>query len=635
MALNDENEQSSKISLSKMNLFGIYLKAGRKRLLLTFICSALIFLMLTTLCMFVYIHRFQAFQTHLDDSVDWLNDEQITISSNKQLSGNLDLYENFLGDLTSNFTSLMNPYVPEAQVVNHTTALSLNVYTFDPTIPGEPWVYHEIMALEDGPYDLLNECLVEGRMPQKANEIICYRSLRSDILLNDTITIFPINDYSALRLGTVLNFTVVGIVDNFESVYPQAGYSADVFNWYFEGDIGFYDYFRTNSFFLNFTTVRQSFNDINNYYGVVTYLVDCVFDLSALKFPKLSNYINGFPKLNELPLSHFIANEVKVGYDIKEVLTEFSLLWESKITSILSINAPLIVLFGIASIITLQIGSSELEATFRRMRLYGLNYNFVRKIILAENSIITFSSLLTGFSLGIIVSYISSTQIPNSPPNFFGNFLSEPLLLISLGAFLLGLLLLSYFIKNAIAKKSTETTSETFKKRRQKIKAIFTSNEFQVFIIGFIFSLISLILHFSYTSTLDETTSTVTNGSYSTIFWFLIMISAAFLLAFTLLMLSRLFNFLWTIIGKRLWQNRFNLTTLSVKHISISKKNFQLAMISALLFGLLILPGLAMTKSVSSYNDLESQLTIGFSDIAIKNWADPDDLQDVILDNIS
>ena len=48
--------------MAKGELFSIYLKTGKKRLLLTIVSGGLIFLTIVSLVMIVYTHRFQSFQ---------------------------------------------------------------------------------------------------------------------------------------------------------------------------------------------------------------------------------------------------------------------------------------------------------------------------------------------------------------------------------------------------------------------------------------------------------------------------------------------------------------------------------------------------------------------------------------------
>ena len=106
-------------------------------------------------------------------------------------------------------------------------------------------------------------------------------------------------------------------------------------------------------------------------------------------------------------------------------------------------------------------------------------------------------------------------------------------------------------------------------------------------------------------------------------------------MTFCFLLIARLITFLWGLLSSNLWKNRLNLYTLSLKHLSIGMKNYQVAMLGALIFGLVILPGAAMENSISSHLHSEIQMLTAGSNLVVPDWSDSDGTLDEILTNIT
>lgn len=616
---------------NKWQLFQIFLKTGRRRVTLSVICGTLIFLAITSLVMIVYTYRFDTFQT-LQEEKNWFNDGLISVSSNTYDPGTFNLSTFYIENVTRDYTNMVNNLFPDISFRNQTTALSTQIYTFDPTIPGEPWLNQEIMTFDNRTYTGLIQNLTAGRLPQNHSELLYYSmSLnRTDFQVNDTITL-----YSEWHTGRAKNFTIVGLVGNVTETFVNESLSLDVLEWSFEGSIiEFYNFDRYNTFFTNSSLYIEILNNMTSYEGVLTYLVDISYDSSAIKPTNWQNYIYEIPELNDLLDSEFTDSPVLLCQDLKLFLIEFNSLWTLKTTKLLPLNSPLLFIVGLLSVVTLNIGSRELGAVFRRMKLYGLSYRTVRRMVFFENLIFTFISFILGTALGFMISYLFTMSAENHPSNYYLNFLLEPLLLLCLGTILIGFFGLSFFIQNTIAKKTTQTTSEEFKEKRGRIRRIFSTNEFRLFILVLIFTIVTISLFMVYRN-LGEVSLVVSSMSYLTLFWFMITCTVAFLLTFAFLIIARAISMFWTFIGKAVWPKRLNMFSLSLQHLSVSKKSYQLAILGVLLFGLVIVPGLTMNKSLDTNIGNEINLKMADVDLLIRHWVDPAEEKDVLLENIS
>ncbi len=630
------DEAPIKISnnFSRKQLFKMFLKTGQKRIVLSIICGTLIFLAVTSLVMVVYTYRFNVFQTY-NDNYNWNDDGKISVGTNYIRSSQFRIPDFLMENVTAEFLSKVEEYIPNILVDNITSAISAEIYIHDPFTGGEPWINHEIMALDNVAFQILNKSVISGRLPQNASELVVYNHDPAyNYTINQTIPFYPLTDFHA----NTVNLTVVGILANVEEVFLNASLSADIFDWSFDSIFDFYNYFKYNTFITNTTLFQELANNIPFYSGVITHLVDINYDCSALKLNDLNEIINGLPKGNSLASSQILQNFIELCPDLKVAFIDFGELWAIKTTNILTINAPLLFIIGLLSVITLNIGSSELETIFRRMKLYGLSYRTIRGMVLLENFLFSTISLICGSLLGFGVSYLATGNVVDIPGNFYANFLQEPLLVISLSIFFVGFFSLSFFIQNAIAKKTTRTTSEEYRLRRTKIRSVFSTNEFKLFVIALVFSIISLVLYLIYfriQQTTPEGEANLTNITYLTYIWFMITCSIAFLMTFVFLLIARLITFFWNIISTSLWKKRLNLFTLSLKHLSVGIKNYQVAMLGALIFGLVILPGAAMDNSISSHLNGEISMLTAGANLVIPNWSDGGDELDEVLNNIT
>ncbi len=624
----DDEPINDKIELSKKELFRIFLKTGRRRVGFSIASGIIVFLAITSLCMVIYSHRFTVFQEYQADNIDWYNDGYISASTNLNRDMDVNFTNNLIANFTSNFRNTTEHLIPNLKITNTTSAMSAQQFRATGN-PVDPWLYFEFMTPDNRTYEALSRCLVAGRMPLNSSELIYYQNEIFDYPVNSTLIL---NDYQS-ETAPEQTFTIVGVVEDISETFQNEHISQDLFEWSFDSHL-LYNYYRLAVFFTNYTNLQSRMNNLDYYYGTVTYMVDYQYDCSALQINKLRQYIEAFPAD-----AYHIKSDVTLSYvlhapDLKRFLIRFSNYWIEQYSKIIGINAPLLFIIGLISVVTLNIGSKDLATTFRRMKLYGLNYRIIRQMIFLENLIFTFVSFVGGTLIGFLISYLFTNQTPDRPFNFYQNSLQEPLLLIALTSFIIGFFTLSFYLQNAIAKKTVGDSHQEYQKRRRRIRNMFSTNEFRLFVVTLLFTLVTVILYVLYTY-VGPNVPMLSSFSYLTFFWFMITCSIAFMLTFLFLIVARIITLLWTLLSNRLWRNRLNIFSLSIKHLSDNRGIYQTTILAALIFGLVIIPGLAMESSIPAHIQNEAKLSMGNTNLIVTDWFDEHDTILPVIDSIS
>ncbi|NHJ48542.1 MAG: ABC transporter permease [Asgard group archaeon] len=621
------DEQLEKVEISRRRIFGIFLKTGSKRILLSIIAGTIVFLAITSLCMVLYKHHYTDFIEN-EAEINWMNDNKLSVMAYHP-SGVDNISSTFFDEFTGEFILKLEEIFPDLEVKNYSAATNMQLFhwTNDPLAP---WNYYEVMAPDDTIYNALNECLVDGRLPENESELL---------YINGTIGNYNVSDVLLLhnyqyQFAAARNYTIVGVIDqHFNNTLFNNSLSCDIFDWRDSADMVSV-YFTRAVFLTNFTNYQTIFSNISYYNGKMMFLLDAEYDLTKMNLNKFRDYARAFPGsyfIEHIPSIEVSAN---LAQDLKPFLIDYSSIWISKFSNIIGINAPLLFILGLFCAVTLTIGSKDLDSTFRRMKIYGLSYRNIRSMILLENSIFSVVSLIGGSLIGFFINYLITRNIEPMSNVFYSNFLVDPLYLMSIVVFFVGFFILSFYIQNSIAKKTTRDIHEEYKKKRGKIRSIFSSNEFTLLAISLVFVIISVILfvvHNQYGSDVPL----LNTFSYHTLTWFMITCSIALGLTFSFLLLARLFTYFWSLISKWTWKDKLNIITLSIKHISDGRKIYQMSILASLIFALIILPSISMKFSLPIHLQHESSLGTGNANLIIDNWLDPEDELDYIFDNIT
>jgi len=622
-------KSGSKKSFFIRQIFGIYLKAGRKRVILSTLYGSLFFLLLIGLSLIVYVHRYQTFNQFYSEEVNWLNDGQISVITNEERYTKRQFSNTTMEDMINEFSSLVESYIPGINFYNYSAAISAEVYIHTNN-PDEPWLNQELMAVDIETYSNLNQCIIQGRMPEQANEILCFRSPQSYVNLYDVVALYS----SMFNAYETENYTVVGLVDFSDPTILQAlNISNDIFSWHIDNIqfSNFDNYYKNNVFILPYANLKSYMEKAVSYDGILTYLMDFNYDVSTLKIYKMSHIINNIPTSSNLINSQILDLKIILGIDFKLNIIEYSNFWMNEIAIILALNAPIFFIIGLLAVVIITIGTKELENIFRKLKLFGLSYNSIRKLIILENIFFSLTSGFIAYVIGNLISYFIIIKTISENASNFWLFLIDPLLLFNLFTFIGTFFFFSFFIQNNIAKKAVGTVSESYRHNRGKIRQLFSTNEFRLFAISIVFSVISLSLFliYKYTSFIY-----VTNLIFVTFFWYIIAISAALLFAFIFLLITRLILLIWSTINKYLWKNRISSFSMGIKHLIMSKQKYQPIIFSLLSFGFLFAPILNMEQSINNHVLVDAEFNVGLTDLVIFDWLDPEDELDAVLDSI-
>jgi hypothetical protein len=192
---------------------------------------------------------------------------------------------------------------------------------------------------------------------------------------------------------------------------------------------------------------------------------------------------------------------------------------------------------------------------------------------------------------------------------------------------------LSFSIQNTIARRTTRDAHEEYKIKRKKVRALFSSNEFVLLVISLIFIIITVVIYYIFDN-YGASVQQLNTFAYQTLFMFMINCSIALVAAFAFLLIARLMTFLWSLLSKWLWNDKLNIFTLSIKHISDNKNIYQITILASLVFGTIIIPGISMETSIPYHIDNEAKYAMGGADLIIDYWLDPGDNYDFIFDEI-
>ncbi|MHA1555609.1 MAG: ABC transporter permease [Candidatus Heimdallarchaeota archaeon] len=627
--------QQSDIKESKTSfkiIFGVYLKTGKRRIVTSVITGAIIFLVLTTFFMTWYSLRYDSFYNYIDQNHEWSKDEKISVFGTEYIYDSYSIGENYLNSAITEVTGKLDELVPGIRE-NYTAGMRFNIYT---NSTGGEIITNDLISLDNSSTQVLSTCLTEGRMPENYTEIVYYqKDSTTNITLNDVIP-FQAIGYSFDFTEKMLNCTIVGIVKNVENTLHQKGISID-----FLVDPDAYFYYEDASDNEQFFTNPDYMNDVINYYPQIssTFSAGLDFDyqisINHIKnirqiTEKIIEFQRSFYDFNYLPGYYVVFCEDLVG-----AFRNFETIWLKQTISVFASSLPLLFLFGVIIVETFNIGSFEQESKFRLLKTHGLEFKTLRKMLILENFITASTSLLGGFSLGLLVGFLVFLKLDISQEVSYIAAAIEPFIVLGLVVLFLGFFIFGLVIQYIHAKRTSETATEQYKgtrkgKRRKLLRKIFGASEVIFLIPGLILSAIGIIgfLTIGAATPFDSGANPVTTA----LMWFLITFGILFILTSLFLFISRLLKLIWTALGNKIWKTTKSYFALTLKHLAIYNKNYQRMVLAMFILGLGVTPGFIISKSIDNHHSLEANLTVGCSDLVIEDW---DTTKKILKGNIS
>ncbi|NHK32585.1 MAG: ABC transporter permease [Asgard group archaeon] len=614
----------AKHNSSSKKIFNIYMKTSRKRVLTTILIGAIIFLTLTSFLMIWYNFRYNSFFNYIDQNHDWLDDNKTSINSFDFMSKGYSIEADLLSKGITEVTSKLEELMPNVQKSFNG---KLGVIMYNNIIDLE-YDKNYLQTFDENIINLIEENLIEGRMPENYTELIYYKST-SDSMYNtsDIVELSGIS-YKESQYYNQFNYTIVGIVDNLDAKLYNKGFSTDMFKESYSLE----DFESKAQFFTTNTKFYDLINSVENFSSILSAIIDVDYQFAIEHIKNKNKYLAAFQDFwNQYPVFEYMPGYlVSFCEDLIEALIFFERDWQTKTISLIGASVPIIFLFGVISIETFNIGNHEQASKYRLLKTLGLEDKVLTKMILLENIITIGSSFLIGFTFGLIAGFLIFLGLDISPEVSYIVALGQAIIILSLIALFIIFTLAKFgFDLIQTRKASIITTSQYKSKRKKTIRKIFTFPEVVSLIPGALLTTIGILFLniFSY--------SDYNNGSNITQATFLFYIMATFgillLLISIFLLLSRLISLLFRVIGRFSWKKTKSYFTLALKHLSIYNKNYQRIMLVIFVLGLGIIPGLIMTKSISLHAPLEANLTTGCSDILIEDWS----IGNHLLSNIS
>lgn len=628
------NQKTRKIpnisgKISYKTALKLFLQIRKKRIILSIICGILAFVVLSSLLLTWYAYRYNAFQTHLDKQCNWLNDQKISVYHSGDTGWvKLDFAHNYLDDVIDFFQVKMNLLIPGITSEKYTGLMSIELYN----AINQP--SYSLGTFDSKTSTKITESLIAGRMPTNSSEILYYKEQNeiNNIEINDTISLFAIENQPSYKL----TFTVVGIIENLYEYFDSEGLSKDILKW--EDYIIIHNEIQsTVRISKKFFTIPNYFYDILNSYPkvmtVISTLIDFNYNNININVKRITSYITQLEKARDMTNLEYSTlygeesftfdNTYYWNVDLYDGLSSFNIYWIQETIRIFAISLPLLSLLYFLSLEILNIGKTELTNIFQKMKTLGLKYKTIRKLILSENLIITSISSVSGIIIGIMVgllfTYILKFDFKIS--NYFSGII-EPLVIFTITLFTLSFFFGGYIIEVNLLKKTVVRRSEQLQKTRQRIlRKLFSIQEFATLLPGLLLLIIGVsgLFFIRITGSIFDEIQTLFQIS---LFIFLSIIAIGSVLSFisVFYIFSRVFTVALAWFGKKIWNVKRNVLSLSLKDYSSDFISYRRLVIVMLIFSLCFIPGTIIHKDYQNHIQLESNLALGCSDLRIDNW---------------
>ncbi|HUT79710.1 MAG TPA: hypothetical protein VMZ29_00795 [Candidatus Bathyarchaeia archaeon] len=595
-------------------LFAIYMKTNKKRILTTILIGTIIFLALTSFLMTWYSYRYNVFFSYMDQNHDWFDDDVGSVSGMDFIYESYVINTNLLSKAINEVTKKIDTIMPNVQRTSN-GRLRLDLYN---KIADQEYNEYNLLTFDASITKLIEDNIIDGRMPQNYTELIYYKST-SESKYNISENLELSGMFPNLLEYNPINYSIVGIVNNLDAKLYYNGLSTDLIN-YLPNEITYEieaQFFTTNILFYDLI------NTVTNFRSILSAAIDINYQFTIEHIRNKNSYITTFqdfwkqdPEFNYMP-----EYSLSFCQDLVAALGAFERTWQTKTISLIGASVPMVFLFGVISIETLIIGKYEQKSKFRLLKTQGLEQKILTKMLLLED-VITFGlSFLFGFAIGLIVGFCIFKGLNILPEVSYLASLRQAMIISSL-VLLFAIFTFTKFILDCIQLRnaSTTTTELYISRRRKVIRKIFTIPEVSFLLPGAMLSAVGIILLNSYPPYFDYSINPSTIH-FIFMFYFMSAFGILLLLISIFLLFDRLIVFIWKIIGKFSWKQAKNHFTLALKHLSLFGKSYQRTMIAIFVFGIGVIPGLIMSKSISIHTPLEANLATGCSDILIEDWS--------------
>lgn len=556
---------------------------------------------------------------HIDNRTDWRQDNMVSIRVSDIDLVYFEQYSNYFDLVVNEAIEFIKEKAP-GLVKSYTPVMTATFLNFA-NISEPNYNDTKLLGIGGEPISLLPQCLIEGRLPENTLEVLYLPSNRSNpyYAVNDTIHL-KVSNY---QFSEVQNVTVTGILDNVQNVFFNAGFSSDVFSNY-NYDYYSHDeeiYFNADTFITTSQYLSQIITNYILYQGRIDIKIDIDYQITSKHIRDLNKLLDEFVNLQfSFNDFQYLPNYIEsFCYDLLREIMNFQSEWNFKTVLVFASGIPLIFIFALICTETFHIGDHEKISKFKLIKVHGLEFKILRRMLFLENLFVSTIGLTAGFSLGLLFGYFASIGMGTTNVGQYLSVLAEPVIIVAVLALFTALSVVGFIIENSLAKKSAQTTAEMYKRKRRKfIRKLISTQEFIILIPGLVLAAIGYVgMMFSFM--FFELPGRIFESLLVT-FMFFMSIGALLVISSIFILFSRFVRLLWQGIGKFSWKKRKSYFTLSLKHLSIYTTNYSRSILAMFMICLAITPGLIVKRSVNDHIPLEANLTMGYADILVSGW---------------
>lgn len=617
-----EGSKRKKMGNSFNTLFKVFLKTGKRRIFLTIITSVLAFTLLISFLMAWFNYQNNYFIKTVER--DWYDDGYYSIDLIGMTTSDLSEYPDYFNLLKNEAINKVQEIMPYS-VKNYTAAMAAAFFYFPNISELGDFYFKKVLGIAENQIELLSSNLINGRLPKNETEILYLTN-------NITHPLLAVNDTVHLKVNSAPNaeggnYTISGILYNTHLDFYNAGFSSDIFDrdYNFNYQEGYYDIRIANSFITIVNFIPQILDQYSNYENNIQLIIDIEYDLPQIEIRKTKIILDQLEKIHYLPdqFVYFSGFTNSFCDDLIFEMENFLEGWMYKTVIILASAIPLIFIFALICTESFHIGDFEKETKFNIIKIHGLEFNTLKRMLFLENLIITSLGFTGGFILGILIGYLVAIGMGTINFGLYLSVLKEPIIITAMLVTFIALLLVGFIIENSLAKKSSQNIAERFEsKRKNFMTKILSIKEFILLLPGLVLGIVGF-LGFWIKRNIIDTFPEDFFSSLEITFIFLIAIGALFIISPVFLLLTRLIRLLWQIIGKYAWKKRKSYFTLLLKHLSIYSNNYIRTIFVMFMICLAITPGFIVTKSAKDHIPIEANLRTGCADIIVYDW-DPE-----------
>ncbi len=508
---------------------------------------------------------------------------------------------NSIAEVSTKLDSL----IPEVQK-NHFGVIEISLNNF---VSYENNIDITLSTFDDNLINIIANNLYSGRLPENPSEFLYYNALGLSFYnIGDILNITTEAVYSGSPIIT--NCQIVGVVNNLESLFYSNNLSTDILR---EANNYFIAY--SNYFYNLVNGLENKHNELN-----VNIDIEYTFSLKHIRTNRYIKALNDYFWVDDKSFSYLPnPNPLYFCEDLKQALNRFKMDWYLSIYNQLVISSPIILFLAFISVEIYRMDNYDKRAKYRLFKMHGLNDQFLANFLIVENLVLLGSSLVIGLGSSLIIDYFIVGSLDLSPNVlYFAGFSNSTSILLILFLFIV-FFITNYTIDYVQLRKTKVTIKEQYRiKKRRFFSKVFSLPEVNFLAPGITLAVIGLPI--GYLAYDGGRVDSLLSIKFFIGFSLMALLGILFLLLAAFIFLKRVMLYLWNKLGYVVWLKTKSNLTLALKQLSVYVKEYNNTIMAFFLLGLCLTPGFIIKKSVVTHQSLEANLSVGCSDILVKNW---------------